>query len=67
MVIFVRSHEQPLKIRVSHYQFQLFYIWDSELKFFNNRISQKDFEIYDFYDFEETFRSECSERNERSP
>ena len=40
------------------------YIWDSELKFFNNRISQKDFEIYDFYDFEETFRSECSERNE---
>ena len=28
-------------------------------------ISQKAFEIADFSDFEETFRSECSERNER--
>ena len=27
-------------------------------------ISQKAFEIADFSDFEETFRSECSERNE---
>ena len=28
-------------------------------------ISQKSFDIADFFYFEETFRSECSERNER--
>ena len=28
-------------------------------------ISQKSFDIADFFDFEETFRNECSERNER--
>ena len=30
-------------------------------------ISQKCSEIADFKDFEETFRNECRDRNERSP
>ena len=37
----------------------------ADLRFLTLVISQKAFEIADFSDFEETFRSECSERNER--
>ena len=37
----------------------------ADLRFLTLVISQKAFEITDFSDFEETFRSECSERNER--
>ena len=35
------------------------------LTFLTLVISQKSFDIADFFDFEETFRNECSERNER--
>ena len=35
------------------------------LTFLTLVISQKSFDIADFFYFEETFRSECSERNER--
>ena len=37
----------------------------ADLRFLTLVISQKAFEIADFSDFEETFWSECSERNER--
>ena len=35
------------------------------LTFLTLVISQKSFDIADFFYFEETFRNECSERNER--
>ena len=35
------------------------------LTFLTLETSQKSFDIADFFYFEETFRSECSERNER--
>ena len=42
------------------------FIYDiAVLTFLTLVISQKSFDIADFFYFEETFRSECSERNER--
>ena len=45
--------------------FQKSYKWDRGLKIFNFGDLTKSLEIADFSDFEETFRSECRERNER--